>query len=189
MIVLFLLLLMPTEDQSLIDNASYTTLTISCNPEVNSPPLWDIIVLSTMRYVLIPKMDDFLIIQIWMILVHLSLCRTKTNNNHLILDDSSLDGVNCHPILDDSSHPLLDDVSYPILDDSSHPDLDGINCHPILDDSSHPLLDHTSYHPILDNSSHPLFVASFPGLSRLQFLIAYSMQKRRGKAWEKESRA
>ena len=32
-------------------------------------------------------------------------------------------------------------------------------------------------------------VASFPGRSRLQFLIAYCMQKRRGKAWEKESRA
>ena len=34
-----------------------------------------------------------------------------------------------------------------------------------------------------------LHVASFPGRSRLQFLIAYCMQKRRGKAWEKESRA
>ena len=32
-------------------------------------------------------------------------------------------------------------------------------------------------------------VASFPGCSRLQFLIAYCMQKQRGKAWEKESRA
>ena len=32
-------------------------------------------------------------------------------------------------------------------------------------------------------------IASFPGRFRLQFLIAYSMQKRRGKAWEKESRA
>ena len=28
-------------------------------------------------------------------------------------------------------------------------------------------------------------IASFPGRSRLQFLIAYCMQKRRGKAWEK----
>ena len=32
-------------------------------------------------------------------------------------------------------------------------------------------------------------LASFPGRSRLQFLIAYCIQKRRGKAWEKESRA
>ena len=32
-------------------------------------------------------------------------------------------------------------------------------------------------------------IASFPGRSRFQFLIAYCMQKRRGKAWEKESRA
>ena len=32
-------------------------------------------------------------------------------------------------------------------------------------------------------------IASFPGRSRLQFLIAYCVQKRRGKAWEKESRA
>ena len=32
-------------------------------------------------------------------------------------------------------------------------------------------------------------IASFPGRSRLQFLIAYCMQKRRGKAWEKESHA
>ena len=30
-------------------------------------------------------------------------------------------------------------------------------------------------------------LASFPGRSCLQFLIACSMQKRRGKAWEKES--
>ena len=64
-----------------------------------------------------------------MILVHLSLYWTKTNNqNHSILDDSS------HPLLDDVNyHPLLDDVNYhPILDDSSHPPLDGVNCHPIL---------------------------------------------------------
>ena len=32
-----------------------------------------------------------------------------------------------------------------------------------------------------------LLLASFPGRSCLQFLIAYCMQKRRGKAWEKES--
>ena len=60
-----------------------------------------------------------------MILVHLSLYRTKTNNNHQILDDSShplLDGIKHHPFLDDSSHPLLDDMNYhPILNDSSHP--------------------------------------------------------------------
>ena len=30
-------------------------------------------------------------------------------------------------------------------------------------------------------------VASFPGRSRLQFLIAYCMQKRRGKAWVRVS--
>ena len=45
-----------------------------------------------------------------MILVHLSLYRTKTNNNHPSLDDSShplLEGVNYHPLLDDSSHPLF----------------------------------------------------------------------------------
>ena len=34
-----------------------------------------------------------------------------------------------------------------------------------------------------------LCLASFPGRSHLQFLIAYCMQKWRGKAWEKESRA
>ena len=38
-----------------------------------------------------------------MILAHLSLYRTKTNNNHPILDD-----ISCHPILDDSSHPLFE---------------------------------------------------------------------------------
>ena len=32
-----------------------------------------------------------------------------------------------------------------------------------------------------------LTLASFPGCSYLQFLIAYCMQKRRGKVWEKES--
>ena len=32
-------------------------------------------------------------------------------------------------------------------------------------------------------------VASFPGRSRLKFLIAYCMQKWRGEAWEKESHA
>ena len=57
-----------------------------------------------------------------MILVYLSLYRTKTNN-HPILDDSShpvLDGINCHPILDYSSHPLVDGLNYlPIVDDSS----------------------------------------------------------------------
>ena len=50
-----------------------------------------------------------------MILVLVSLYRTRLNNNHPILDDSShplLDGVNWHPILDDSSHPLLDGVNY-----------------------------------------------------------------------------
>ena len=31
-------------------------------------------------------------------------------------------------------------------------------------------------------------LASFPGCSRLQFLITCNMQKRRAKAWEKESR-
>ena len=49
-----------------------------------------------------------------MILVLVSPHRTKSNNNHPILDDSShllLDEVNNHPILDDSSHPLLDDVN------------------------------------------------------------------------------
>ena len=49
-----------------------------------------------------------------MILVLVSLHRTKSNNNYPILDDSShplLDGVNYHPILDDSSHPLLYDVN------------------------------------------------------------------------------
>ena len=60
----------------------------------------------------------------WMILVHLSLYRTRTNNNH--------------PILDDSSHPFLDVVIYySILDDSSHPKMDDVNIHPILDDFSH----------------------------------------------------
>ena len=34
-----------------------------------------------------------------------------------------------------------------------------------------------------------LAIASFPGLSHLQFLIACSMLKRRGKGWEIESRA
>jgi len=34
-----------------------------------------------------------------------------------------------------------------------------------------------------------LHVASFPGRSHLQYLIAYSMQIRRGKAWEISSRA
>jgi len=31
---------------------------------------------------------------------------------------------------------------------------------------------------------HEFLVASFPGRSHLQYLIAYSMQIRRGKAWE-----
>ena len=65
-----------------------------------------------------------------MILVCLSLYRTKTNDNHPILDDSChsfLDDVNIHPNLDDSSHPFLDVVIYhPILDDSSHPFLDDL---------------------------------------------------------------
>ena len=34
-----------------------------------------------------------------------------------------------------------------------------------------------------------IVVASFPGCSHLQFLITCSIQKRRGEAWEKESRA
>ena len=55
--------------------------------------------------------------QFWMILVHLSLYRTRTNNNH--------------PIVDDSSHPFLK-----LSSDSSHPHLDGVNYHPILDDST-----------------------------------------------------
>ena len=38
------------------------------------------------------------------------------------------------------------------------------------------------------NVENPYFLASFPGSSRLQFLIACSMQKQMGKAWEKESR-
>ena len=35
---------------------------------------------------------------------------------------------------------------------------------------------------------HIQHAASFPGRSCLQFLIACTMQKRRGKVWEKESR-
>ena len=48
-----------------------------------------------------------------MILVCFSLYRTKTNDNHPILDDSShpfLDVIFYHPILDDSSHPKMDDL-------------------------------------------------------------------------------
>ena len=37
--------------------------------------------------------------------------------------------------------------------------------------------------------SHDNYVASFPGRSHLQYLIAYSMQIRSGKAWEIWSRA
>ena len=47
-----------------------------------------------------------------MILVCLSLYRTRTNNNHPFLGV-----VLYHAILDDSSHPFLDVVIY-------HPDLD-----------------------------------------------------------------
>ena len=67
-----------------------------------------------------------------MILVHLSLYRAKTNNNH--------------PILDDSSHPVLDDARY----------------HPILDGSSHPLLDDVHYHPILDDSTTMTYFSIYP---------------------------
>ena len=60
--------------------------------------------------------------------------------NHPILDDFSLSlhrtrTNNYHPILDDSSHPKMDVVVYhPILDDSNHPKMDVIIYHPILDD-------------------------------------------------------
>ena len=52
----------------------------------------------------------------------------------------------------------------------------------------------TSHNPILrwilkGAKKRYAHIASFPGRSRLQFLITYCMQKRRGKAWEKESRA
>ena len=47
-----------------------------------------------------------------------------------------LDGVNYHPILDDSSHTLLDGIT--IVNDSSLPYLDDVN---YLDDSSHPLFE------------------------------------------------
>ena len=40
----------------------------------------------------------------------------------------------------------------------------------------------------LDVGENGLFVASFPGRSRLQFLIAYCMQKRRRKAKESHVR-
>ena len=40
-----------------------------------------------------------------------------------------------------------------------------------------------------DKNWHGNEVASFPGRSHLQYLIAYSMQIRRGKAWEISSRA
>jgi len=39
------------------------------------------------------------------------------------------------------------------------------------------------------NDESPVFIASFPGLSHLQYLIAYSMQIQRGEAWEIWSRA
>ena len=42
---------------------------------------------------------------------------------------------------------------------------------------------------ILNHAITTYDIASFSGRSRLQILIAYSMQKRKGKAWEKESRA
>ena len=67
-----------------------------------------------------------------MILVLASLYRTKLNNNH--------------PILDDSSHPLLDDA----------------NCRPILDASSHPLLDDANCHPILDGSTTMTYFSIYP---------------------------
>ena len=40
-----------------------------------------------------------------------------------------------------------------------------------------------------NNGVGDIKLSSFPGHSCLQFLIAYCMQKRRRKAWEKESRA
>ena len=60
-----------------------------------------------------------------MILVHLSLYRTKTMNYHPILDDSShplLEGINYHPVLDDLNyhlhHPKVDDnLRHPKVDD------------------------------------------------------------------------
>ena len=47
----------------------------------------------------------------------------------------------------------------------------------------------TQFLPQVLETQTMLMLALFPGRSRLQFLIAYCMQKRRGKAWEKESRA
>ena len=61
------------------------------------------------------EQNQTIIIQFWMILgcmfLHLLGCMFL----HLLLD-----GVNWHPILDDSSHPLLDGVNWhQILDDST----------------------------------------------------------------------
>ena len=64
MIVLFLLLLVPTENQSLIVNANYATLTISCNSEGNSPQLW-IIMSQRFEYLRQASMCNYYNFQRW----------------------------------------------------------------------------------------------------------------------------
>ena len=70
----------------------------------------------------------------------------------------------------------------------------GYNCCGIVQLAIVTICANTNYSLIRDkgcitSTPKPTVVASFPGRSCLQFLIAYCMQKRRGKAWGEESHA